>query len=142
MSKQSFRDLKETIELKDGEIDELTMELESKKEEINKLKLYSTKLKYQKENLEYKLDNEISNEKAKIKELDDLIENAVIIDESKIDDSVAGIGSTVKVLQNGNEIEYSIVGSNEADPFENKISDLSPIGKALLRQPLCPREHP
>lgn len=72
MSKQSFRDLKETIELKDGEIDELTMELESKKEEINKLKLYSTKLKYQKENLEDKLDNEISNEKAKIKELDDL----------------------------------------------------------------------
>ena len=42
------------------------------KEEINKLKLYSTKLKYQKENLEYKLDNEINNEKAKIKELDDL----------------------------------------------------------------------
>ena len=72
MSKQSFRDLKETIELKDAEIDELTMELESKKEEINKLKLYSTKLKYQKENLEYKLDNEINNEKAKIKELDDL----------------------------------------------------------------------
>ena len=72
MSKQSFRDLKETIELKDGEIDELTMELESKKDEINKLKLYSTKLKYQKENLEDKLDNEINNEKAKIKELDDL----------------------------------------------------------------------
>ena len=72
MSRQSFRDLKETIELKDAEIDELTMELESKKEEINKLKLYSTKLKYQKENLEYKLDNEINNEKAKIKELDDL----------------------------------------------------------------------
>ena len=72
MSKQSFRDLKETIDLKDGEIDELTMELESKKDEINKLKLYSTKLKYQKENLEDKLDNEINNEKAKIKELDDL----------------------------------------------------------------------
>lgn len=72
MSKQSFRDLKEAIELKDGEIDELTMELESKKDEINKLKLYSTKLKYQKENLEDKLDIEINNEKAKIKELDDL----------------------------------------------------------------------
>ena len=72
MSKQSFRDLKETIELKDGEIDELTMELETKKDEINKLKLYSTKLKYEKQNLEDKLDNEINNEKAKIKELDDL----------------------------------------------------------------------
>ena len=72
MSKQSFRDLKETIELKDGEIDELTMELETKKDEINKLKLYSTKLKYEKQNLEDKLDNEINNEKAKIKELDEL----------------------------------------------------------------------
>ena len=65
-------DLKETIDLKDGEIDELTMELESKKDEINKLKLYSTKLKYEKKNLEDKLDNEINNEKAKMKELDDL----------------------------------------------------------------------
>ena len=72
MSKQSFRDLKETIELKDGEIEELTMELETKKDEINKLKLYSTKLKYEKQNLEDKLDNEINNEKAKMKELDDL----------------------------------------------------------------------
>ena len=69
---------------------------------------------------------------ARIKELDELIEHAVIIDESKIDNSVVSIGSTVKVLQNGNEIEYSIVGSNEADPFVFKISDLSPIGKALI----------
>ena len=75
MSKQSFRDLKETIELKDGEIEELTMELETKKDEINKLKLYSTKLKYEKQNLEDKLDNEINNEKAKMKELDDLDKN-------------------------------------------------------------------
>ena len=89
MSKQSFRDLKETIELKDAEIDELTMELESKKEEINKLKLYSTKLKYQKENLEYKLDNEINNEKAKIKELDDL--------DKKIKEK-AGSGKISKVI--------------------------------------------
>ena len=69
---------------------------------------------------------------ARIKELDELIEHAVVIDESEIDDSIVSIGSTVKVLQNGKEIEYSIVGSNEADPFENKISDLSPIGKALI----------
>ena len=85
------------------------------------------------ENSEYdEARNEQAKVEARIKELDELIENAVIIDESKIDDSVASIGSTVKVLQNGNEIEYSIVGSNEADPFEFKISDLSPIGKALM----------
>ena len=85
------------------------------------------------ENSEYdEARNEQAKVEARIKELDDLIEHAVIIDESKIDDSVVSIGSTVKVLQNGAEVEYSIVGSNEADPFEFKISDLSPIGKALI----------
>ena len=85
------------------------------------------------ENSEYdEARNEQAKVEARIKELDELIEHAVIIDESKIDNSVVSIGSTVKVLQNGNEIEYSIVGSNEADPFEFKISDLSPIGKALI----------
>ena len=85
------------------------------------------------ENSEYdEARNEQAKVEARIKELDELIEHAVIIDESKIDNSVASIGSTVKVLLNGNEIDYSIVGSNEADPFENKISDLSPIGKALI----------
>ena len=48
MSKQSFRDLKNEIELKNAEIDELTMDLQDKIEQINKLKLYSTKLKYEK----------------------------------------------------------------------------------------------
>ena len=87
MSKKSFKDLKETIELKNGEIDELSMELESKNEEINKLKLYSTRLKYEKQNLEYKLDTNIDNEKAKIKELDDLnnkiSEKIAIIDDKQ-----------------------------------------------------------
>ena len=85
------------------------------------------------ENSEYdEARNEQAKVEARIKELDELLEHAVIIDESKIDNSVVSIGSTVKVLLNGNEIDYSIVGSNEADPFENKISDLSPIGKALI----------
>ena len=74
MSKQSFRDLKNEIELKNAEIDELSMELDDKNEEINKLKLYSTKLKYQNKNLEDKLDTKIDYDKARIKELDDLQE--------------------------------------------------------------------
>lgn len=74
MSKQSFRDLKNEIELKSAEIDELALELESKNEEINKLKLYSTRLKYEKKNLEDKLDTKIDYDKARIKELDDLHE--------------------------------------------------------------------
>ena len=74
MSKQSFRDLKDEIELKDAEIEELNMELALKEEEINKLKLYSTKLKYQNKNLEDKLDTKIDYDKARVKELDDLAE--------------------------------------------------------------------
>jgi transcription elongation factor GreA len=85
------------------------------------------------ENSEYdEARNEQAKVEARIKELDELIEHAVIIDESKIDTSVVSIGSTVKVFDGEEEIEYSIVGSNEADPFSFKISDLSPIGKALV----------
>ena len=77
MSKQRFRDLKNEIELKNAEIDELSMELDAKNEEINKLKLYSTRLKYEKKNLEDKLDTKIDYDKARIKELDDLQEKIV-----------------------------------------------------------------
>ena len=72
MSKKSFKDLKNEIELKNAEIDEMSLKLESKKEEINKLKLYSTRLKYENKNLEDKLDTKIDYDKARIKELDDL----------------------------------------------------------------------
>ena len=82
MSKQSFRDLKNEIELKNAEIDELSMELDAKNEEINKLKLYSTKLKYENKNLEDKLDTKIDYDKARIKELDDLCEK--IVEKDKI----------------------------------------------------------
>ena len=63
-----------------------------------------------------------------------LIDNALIIDETKIDSSVVSIGSTVKVFDNDleEEVEYSIVGSNEVDPLSGKISDQSPIGHALM----------
>ncbi len=85
------------------------------------------------ENSEYdEARNEQAKVEARIKELDELIEHAVIIDESKIDTSVVSIGSTVKVDDGNDVVEYSIVGSNEADPFSFKISDLSPIGKALV----------
>ena len=87
------------------------------------------------ENAEYdEARNDQAKTEARIAELEELIENALIVDEEAIDASVANIGSTVKVLdvEEKEEIEYSIVGSIEADPFENKISDQSPIGKALV----------
>ncbi|WP_405270755.1 glycosyl transferase [Methanobrevibacter sp.] len=74
MSEQSFKDLEYELELKNAEIDELNMELQDKIEQINKLKLYSTKLKYANKNLEDKLDTKIDYDKARVKELDDLSE--------------------------------------------------------------------
>ncbi len=87
------------------------------------------------ENSEYdEARNEQAKNEARIKELEELVENAVILDESSIDTSVVSLGSTVKVLNlNINaEVTYSLVGSNESNPIEGKISDQSPIGSALI----------
>ena len=87
------------------------------------------------ENAEYdEARNEQAKTEARISELEQLIENAVIVDEASIDTSVVNIGSTVLVydLDEKEEIEYNIVGSIEADPFSNKISDQSPIGRAVV----------
>ena len=85
------------------------------------------------ENSEY---DEARNEQAKvesrIKELEELIRNAEVTNDEDVDESIVGLGSLVKIIKNGIEIEYSIVGSNEANPFENKISDMSLVGKALI----------
>lgn len=68
---------------------------------------------------------------ARIKELEYMMEHAVIIEEAPKD--VVGLGSTVEIeyVEDEDTDEYKIVGSLEADPFENKISDESPIGKSL-----------
>ena len=85
------------------------------------------------ENAEYdEARNEQAKNEARIKELEELIQHAVVVDEAEFDAETVGLGSTVKVLKKGVEIEYKIVGTNEADPFANKISDMSPIGKALV----------
>ena len=87
------------------------------------------------ENAEY---DEAKNEQAKLEEqilkLDEKLRKAVIIDESQIDLDIVTVGSIVKLhdFDFDEEIEYSIVGSAEADPFEGKISNESPVGSALL----------
>ena len=70
----------------------------------------------------------------KIAELENKIRHAKIIDESEIDTDVVQIGNTVKVLdmEFDEEVEYTIVGSTEVDLAENKISNESPLGAALL----------
>lgn len=87
------------------------------------------------ENAEY---DEAKNEQAQVEErimkLENMIRKAVIIDESQIDLNVVTIGSIVKVqdVEFDEEVEYTIVGSAEADPYDGKISNESPVGKALL----------
>lgn len=67
----------------------------------------------------------------RIQEIEDMIKNAEIITVSTQHNSVA-IGSTIKVRVAGEEKEYVIVGSNEANPSAGKISNESTVGKALL----------
>ena len=87
------------------------------------------------ENAEYdEARNEQAKNETRIKELEGLLENAVILDEANVDTSVVSLGSTVKVLHVGlgKEIVYDLVGSNESNPMEGKISDQSPVGEALI----------
>lgn len=66
----------------------------------------------------------------RIREIEDRIRRAVIIDPSKA--SSVQIGTTVKIEIDGEEEEYTIVGAIEAKPAQGRISNESPIGKALL----------
>ncbi len=87
------------------------------------------------ENAEYdEARTEQAKTEARITELEFLVENAVVVDESKVDTSVISLGSTVVLydVEDEEEVNYSIVGSNETNPLEGKISDQSPIGKALM----------
>jgi transcription elongation factor GreA len=87
------------------------------------------------ENAEYdEARNEQARVEARILELEDMIANATIVDESAIKHDSVNVGSTVKVfdVEYDEEIEYSIVGSNEANPLLGKISDQSPVGQALI----------
>ena len=70
----------------------------------------------------------------KIAELENKLRHAKIIDEKEIDTDTVQIGNTVKVLdiEFNEEIEYTIVGSTEVNLAENKISNESPLGSALL----------
>lgn len=77
--------------------------------------------------------NEQAEIEARIKKLEAIIENVEIIEEVSTD--AVGLGNTVKIAYVNDEDdldEYKIVGSQEADPFESKISNESPIAKALM----------
>ena len=68
----------------------------------------------------------------KIVELEQMIEHAVIIEEIKTDSVSIGTNVKLEYVEDKELETYSIVGSKEADPFENKISNESPIAKAII----------
>ena len=87
------------------------------------------------ENSEY---DEAKNEQGKlysrIAEVENILANYVVIEENTDDTDVVGMGSkiTVKDVATGEEESYQVVGSQEADPMNGRISEESPFGKALL----------
>ena len=87
------------------------------------------------ENSEYdEAKNEQGLVEARIAEIEAMLKNVKVIDESNIATDKVNVGNRVKVYDETfeEEIEYTIVGSSEANPVEFKISDESPIGKALI----------
>lgn len=116
-------------------VDELDYLKQVKIEEVKKAIAQARSFGDLSENSEY---DEAKNEQAKvvarIAELEELIQHAVIVDESDMKVGVVNLGFTVKVYDYDmeEEVEYSIVGTNEANPLMGRISDRSPIGSALI----------
>jgi transcription elongation factor GreA len=87
------------------------------------------------ENSEYEdAKNEQAFIEGEILTLEKMLRNAKLIDEDEISADVVTLGSTVvlKDLEFGDNLEYTIVGSAEADPMEFRISNESPVGEAIL----------
>ena len=124
-TKQGYQDL----------VDELKYLKLTRREEIKEQIAVARGFGDLSENAEYdEARNEQAKVEARIQELEALIENAEIIDETTMDVRSISLGSVVKLYDEDfeEEITYSIVGSNQADPLEQKISDQSPIGRALM----------
>ena len=87
------------------------------------------------ENSEYdEAKNEQGQVEVRIMQIEKMLKNVKIIDKKEINTKIVSIGSKVKIhdVEEDEDIVYTIVGSTEADPMKNKISDESPVGKALI----------
>ena len=87
------------------------------------------------ENSEYdEAKNEQAIVEARISTLEQMLKNVKVLDADELSTDIIHVGSKVRVndIDFGEEIEYQIVGSTEADPLEGKISDESPVGKSLI----------
>ena len=87
------------------------------------------------ENSEY---DEAKNDQAfvegRIVQLENMLKNATVVDSSEIQKDIVNVGTIVKVkdYEFDEEVEFYMVGSAESDPMENKISNESPVGSALI----------
>jgi len=87
------------------------------------------------ENAEYdEAKNEQSRIEGEIMRIEQRLRNATVIDEDAITTNVVGLGSvvTVEEIGNGGPVTYALVGSTEASPMDGRISNESPVGRALL----------
>ena len=87
------------------------------------------------ENSEYdEAKNEHAQVEARIVSVENMLKNAIVIDESERDTSKVELGATVTIhdIEFDEDITYKIVGSTEADPDEGRLSDESPLGKSLM----------
>ena len=128
---------KNTVYLTENGLEELKKELDNlisvrRPENIQAIK-EARSLGDLSENAEYDAArNEQAQIEARIQQLEKMLENVSIITE--VSNDTVGIGNTVSIKYVDDEEEevYKIVGSQEADPFESKISNESPIAKALF----------
>ena len=87
------------------------------------------------ENAEYDAaKDEQMDIEARIEELEKLLKNVEVVGQDEVDADTVGIGSRVKLydVEMDEEVEYTIVGSTEADALNGKISNESPVGAALI----------
>ena len=109
----------------------VTVKVEENKKEISTARSFGDLS----ENSEYDAAKEEQGKiHARIAELREMIANAKILDESQIDESKISVGSIVTLYnkERGRDFTYHIVGSYETDPANGRISDDSPIGRAII----------
>lgn len=126
-----------TIYLTEEGLEELTKELEElktvKRAEVIQALKEARALGDLSENAEYDAaKNEQAEVEGRIQVLEKMLEKAVIIEKASTDEVSIGNVVEVQYIEDGEKDTYHIVGSQEADPFENKISNESPIAKAIL----------
>jgi len=130
MNNQNTFLTKEGLEKLKNELDELK---NVKRKEISNRIREAKELGDLSENAEYsEAKNDQSFTEGRILEIESILRNATIIKKKTSSSGKVEVGSKIKFDDDGKVKEYFIVGSNEADPIEGKISNESPLGQAFI----------